>query len=64
MSESEIAHKGERRQLDVALVGAGVCGLACALALAKFGVPVQVFEAAVRVVQPRLMTSQIIHVHH
>ena len=38
----------EQPPLEIALVGAGVCGLTCALALAKFGIPVQVFEAAVR----------------
>lgn len=41
------ARQGQR-PLDIALVGAGVCGLTCALALAKFGISVQVFEAAVR----------------
>ncbi|TCD68111.1 hypothetical protein EIP91_011564 [Steccherinum ochraceum] len=33
-------------KVKVAIVGGGVCGLSCAIALAKEGVPVDVFEAA------------------
>ncbi|KAI0363144.1 FAD/NAD(P)-binding domain-containing protein [Pilatotrama ljubarskyi] len=35
-----------RKQFEVAIVGGGVCGLICAIALQKAGVPVQLFEAA------------------
>ena len=35
------------KQLRVAIVGGGVCGLTCALALAKEGIHAEVFEAAV-----------------
>ena len=36
------------KDFTVAVVGGGVCGLTCAIGLAKYGVPVQVYEAAVR----------------
>ncbi|KAI0652410.1 FAD/NAD-P-binding domain-containing protein [Trametes meyenii] len=35
-----------RKSLQVAIVGGGVCGLSCAAALQRFGVSVDVFEAA------------------
>lgn len=35
------------KQLRVAIVGGGVCGLTCALALAREGIRAEVFEAAV-----------------
>lgn len=34
--------------IHVAIVGGGVCGLACAIALLNEGVDVHVYEAAVR----------------
>lgn len=37
-----------QKSFEVAVVGGGVCGLTCAIALQKAGVPVQLFEAAVR----------------
>lgn len=37
------------RKVQVAIVGGGVCGLTCAVALQRAGVSVQLFEAAVRV---------------
>ena len=36
-----------RKEFQVAIVGGGVSGLVCAIALQKAGVPVQLFEAAV-----------------
>lgn len=36
-----------RKNLQVAVVGGGVCGLVCAIALIKRGVSVQIYEAAV-----------------
>lgn len=35
--------------LQIAIVGGGICGLTCAIALMKAGAEVQVYEAAVRV---------------
>lgn len=35
------------KDLKVAVVGGGVCGLTCAIGLAKNGVNVEVYEAAV-----------------
>ncbi|OSD06217.1 FAD/NAD-P-binding domain-containing protein [Trametes coccinea BRFM310] len=35
-----------RKGFEVAIVGGGVCGLTCAVALQKAGVPVRLFEAA------------------
>jgi len=35
------------KDFKVALVGGGICGLTCAIALARVGVSVEVFEAAV-----------------
>ncbi|EIW63979.1 FAD/NAD-P-binding domain-containing protein [Trametes versicolor FP-101664 SS1] len=35
-----------QKSFEVAVVGGGVCGLTCAIALQKAGVPVQLFEAA------------------
>ena len=43
MTPSASSPKG----FQVSIVGGGVCGLACAIALEKAGVPVQLFEAAV-----------------
>jgi 2-polyprenyl-6-methoxyphenol hydroxylase-like FAD-dependent oxidoreductase len=37
----------ERTQLDIVIVGGGICGLACAVALKHFGVEAHVYEAAV-----------------
>ena len=37
-------------KLEVSIVGGGVCGLACAIALERAGVSVQLFEAAVSTV--------------
>lgn len=39
-----------KKKLRVAIVGGGVSGLTCAIALARLGVDVQVYEAAVRFV--------------
>ena len=36
-----------KKDFQVAVVGGGVCGLTCAIALHQAGVPVQLFEAAV-----------------
>ncbi|KAI0673672.1 FAD/NAD-P-binding domain-containing protein [Trametes maxima] len=35
-----------QKSFEVAIVGGGVCGLTCAIALQRAGVPVQLFEAA------------------
>lgn len=43
------------KDFKVAIVGGGVCGLTCAVALAREGVPVQLFEAAVCVFSPTLV---------
>ena len=37
----------EKKKLRVAVVGGGVSGLTCAIALARLGLDVQVYEAAV-----------------
>ncbi|KAJ7597382.1 hypothetical protein C8J56DRAFT_851542 [Mycena floridula] len=37
-----------RKDFNVAIVGGGMCGLACAFALQQAGISVQVFEAAVK----------------
>ncbi|KAI0699375.1 FAD/NAD(P)-binding domain-containing protein [Cerioporus squamosus] len=39
--------KPTTKDFQVAVVGGGVCGLACAIALQKAGIPVEIFEAAV-----------------
>ena len=39
----------EKKMLRVAVVGGGVSGLTCAIALARHGIDVQVYEAAVSV---------------
>ncbi|TBU49090.1 salicylate hydroxylase [Dichomitus squalens] len=39
--------KASEKDFQVAVIGGGVCGLACAAALQKAGISVQVFEAAV-----------------
>ena len=36
------------KNLKIVVIGGGVCGLACAIALQKVGLSVEVFEAAVR----------------
>ncbi len=36
------------KDLRIAIVGGGVCGLTCAIALAKYGISAQLYEAAVR----------------
>lgn len=36
-------------RLRIAVVGGGICGLACAVALAKEGIHAEIFEAAVRI---------------
>ncbi len=46
------------KDFTVAIVGGGMCGLVCAYALAKAGVAVQVFEAAVRI--PFDLTSLVV----
>ena len=38
----------DTKNIQVAIVGGGVCGLACAVALQNAGVHAEVFEAAVR----------------
>ena len=35
------------RDLKVAIIGGGMCGLACAVGLVRAGIPVEIFEAAV-----------------
>ena len=45
---SNSTHIAQRR-FDVAVIGGGVCGLTCAVALQRAGVSVQVFEAAVSI---------------
>ncbi len=39
--------KSNTKDFQVAVIGGGVCGLACAIALQNTGVPVEIFEAAV-----------------
>ena len=46
------------KKLDVVIVGGGVCGLVCAIALAKRGLYPHVYEAAVR---SRLFDSWSLH---
>lgn len=41
-----------QQKLRVAVVGGGVCGLACAVVLLREGVDVHVYEAAVRTEHP------------
>ena len=36
------------KDFEIVIVGGGVCGLACAIALAQEGIPTEVYEAAVR----------------
>lgn len=42
-----MADSSPKKDFQVAVVGGGVCGLTCAIALHQAGVPVQLFEAAV-----------------
>ena len=44
MPDASSTHK----RLEVSIIGGGVCGLTCAVALQRAGVHVQIFEAAVR----------------
>ncbi|KAI0699364.1 FAD/NAD(P)-binding domain-containing protein [Cerioporus squamosus] len=43
-----MVHSSSKKDFQVAVVGGGVCGLACAIALHRAGVPVQLFEAAAK----------------
>lgn len=45
------------KNFSVAIVGGGLCGLACAIALLKEGVDVHVYEAAVRQVSNLMLCS-------
>ena len=42
-----ITHNMSNQPLEVAIIGAGIVGLTCALALEKEGVKVEIYEAAV-----------------
>ncbi|KAI0363533.1 FAD/NAD(P)-binding domain-containing protein [Pilatotrama ljubarskyi] len=44
--DEAVALRCRNKPFQVAIVGGGVCGLACAVALQRAGVPVEVFEAA------------------
>lgn len=37
-----------RKELEIAIIGGGVCGLGCAIALAQEGIVTHVYEASVR----------------
>lgn len=39
----------QTKNFSVSIVGGGVCGLTCAIALTREGVPVDVFESAVSI---------------
>ncbi len=39
--------QAEKACIKVAIVGGGMCGMACAIALARNGVEVEIYEAAV-----------------
>lgn len=41
--------------MQVAVVGGGICGLTCAIALMQSGVDVQVYEAAVGILRSALL---------
>ena len=47
MSLSPSDSVAQGKDFEVAIVGGGICGLACALTLANQGVTVQIYEAAV-----------------
>ena len=42
-----MADPDTKKRFQVAVIGGGVCGLTCAVALQRAGVPVQLFESAV-----------------
>lgn len=44
-----------KTHLDIAIVGGGVCGLACAVTLKKYGVKADIYEAAVRLSIPCIL---------
>ena len=48
-SLSESQTKANLKDFTVAIVGGGLCGLACAIGLRKAGVNVHIYEAAVRI---------------
>lgn len=49
MSSTTETINGTAKKLDVIIVGGGVCGLVCAIALAKRGLYAHVYEAAVSI---------------
>lgn len=46
-ADTETSNANSDKRLEVVIVGGGVCGLVCAIALAKRGVHAHVYEAAV-----------------
>lgn len=46
----------QTKNFSVSIVGGGVCGLTCAIGLAKEGVPVDIFESAVSITLLWLLT--------
>lgn len=48
--------------MQVAVVGGGVCGLTCAVALMKAGIDVQIYEAAVSLLSSPFVNAQLIQV--
>jgi pyruvate/2-oxoglutarate dehydrogenase complex dihydrolipoamide dehydrogenase (E3) component len=62
-AETTVLEGESKKPLEIVIVGGGVCGLICAIALAKRGINAQVYEAAVRHVMlkpnlDRLLTLQ------
>lgn len=47
-----MASSTPQKDFNVAIVGGGVCGLTCAIALSQRGVRVDIFEAAVGSISP------------
>ena len=47
----------ESNRPRIAIIGAGVCGITCALALAKNGVNAHIYEAKVKCITSRAQTS-------